>query len=189
MTKKQIFYTRAGDEGTTTIYGQKERLPKYALRPEAYGIIDEAQAVLGILRASDSQPRTKEMLVRVERDLYLMMGQLAVADNVKLPSKAIDQTDVDWLEQATEEIGETTGGFTDFVLPGDTLSGAQTHLARTIVRRAERAVARLYHEEGLNNIYILRYLNRLSSLLFVLALYEDHHGGVETPTYAKHVRD
>ena len=189
MATNHTFFTRAGDEGTTTIYGQKDRIPKYALRPEAYGIIDEAQAMLGILRANDSHPRTKEMLVRVERDLYLMMGQLAVADNVKLPAKSIDQTDVDWLEKATAEIGETTGGFTDFVLPGDTLTGAQTHLARTIVRRAERAVAKLYHEGDLNNIYILRYLNRLSSLLFVLALYEDHHGGVESPTYAKNVRD
>lgn len=189
MTKNQIFYTRAGDDGTTTIYGQTERIPKYHLRPEAYGIIDEAQAILGVVRAGNAQPRTKEMLIRIERDLYLIMGQMAVADHVKLPSRAIDQTDIDWLEQATEEIGETTGAFTDFVLPGDTMGGAQAHLARTVVRRAERAVAKLQDEDGLSNIYILRYLNRLSSLLFVLALYEDHHGGVESPTYAKHVQD
>jgi cob(I)alamin adenosyltransferase len=189
MTKNQVFFTRAGDEGTTTIYGQTERVPKYALRPEAYGTIDEAQAVLGLLRAGDCQPRTKELLIRAARDLYLMMGQLAVADHVKLPARPIDQSDVDWLEAATEEVGQTTGAFTDFVLPGDTVAGAQAHLARAVIRRAERAVARLHHEGELSNPAILRYLNRLSSLLFVLALYEDHHGGAGAPTYAKMVKD
>ena len=189
MSKKPIFYTRAGDEGTTTIYGQTKRIPKYHLRPEAYGTIDEAQAVLGVLRAGHCQPRAKELLVRVERDLYLIMSQLAVADDVKLLARPIDQTDVDWLEKVTEEIGEITGAFTDFVLPGDTFGGAQSHLARAIVRRAERAVTRLHHEEGLANPTILRYLNRLSSLLFVLALYEDYYGGVSSPTYAKNVKD
>ncbi len=189
MSKKQIFYTRAGDDGTTTIYGQTERIPKYHLRPEAYGAIDEAQAILGLLRAGNCQPRTKERLIRIERDLYLIMGQLAVADHVKLPARPIDQTDIDWLEGATEAVGETTGAFTDFILPGDTFGGAQAHLARTVVRRAERAVAKLYHTEDLSNEFILRYLNRLSSLLFVLALYEDQAGGVTSPTYAKQVKD
>ncbi len=185
---KPTFYTRTGDDGTTAIYGQKERLPKNHPRPDAYGTIDEAQAVLGIFRAVGSQPRTKEILVRVEHDLYLMMGELAVADNVDLPVHKIDQTDVDWLEHTADEIGETTGGFTDFVLPGDTFSGAYAHLGRTVVRRAERKVAALHHSGELKNPFILRYLNRLSSLLFVLALYEDKMHGVENPTYAKDVQ-
>lgn len=189
MAKNQIFYTRSGDDGSTSIYGQTERLPKYDLRPEAYGSIDEAQAVLGVLRAGNSQPRSKALLIRVERDLYLIMGQLAVADHVKLPARPVDQRDIDWLENVTEEIGQTGGAFSDFVLPGDTFSGAQAHLARTVIRRAERAVARLHHEGQLSNIFILRYLNRLSSLLFVLALYEDRQAGVTNPTYAKQVKD
>lgn len=186
---KQIFFTRAGDDGTTSIYGQKERLPKYHSRPEAYGSIDEAQALLGVLRASTELETVKQVLKRVERDLYLMMGQLAVADHVKLPARPIDETDVVWLEQQTEKIGAETGAFTDFVLPGDTLTGAQAHLARTVVRRAERRVTQFYAESESLNVYNLRYLNRLSSLLYVIALYEDHHGGVENPTYAKHVQD
>ncbi len=185
---KPIFYTRTGDDGTTAIYGQKERLPKNHPRPEAYGTIDEAQAVLGILRAADSQPRTKKVLVRVERDLYLIMSELAVADTVKLPTHKIDQSDIEWLEQTADEIGSITGNFTDFVLPGDTFSGAYAHLARTVVRRAERKVARLHHEGTLKNVFILHYLNRLSSLLFVLALYEDKQHGVENPTYTKTVK-
>ncbi len=184
---KPTFYTRTGDDGTTAIYGQKERLPKNHPRPEAYGTIDEAQAVLGVFRAGNCQPRTRELLIRVQRDLYLMMGELAVADSVTLPTHKIDQNDVDWLENATAEIGESTGGFTDFVLPGDTLSGAHAHLARTVVRRAERKIARLYHDSTLKNPFILRYLNRLSSLMFVLALYEDMQHGVKHPTYAKSV--
>jgi len=189
MATKQIFYTRQGDDGMTAIYGQKERIPKYHLRPEAYGTIDEAQAVLGVLRAGNCQDRVKELLIRIERDLYLMMGQLAVADHIKLPARPVDENDVNWLETVTQELGEVTGSFTDFVLPGDTLSGAQAHLARTVIRRAERKVARLHHQGDLNNIVILKYLNRLSSLLFVIALYEDFHGGVLSPTYAKTVNN
>ncbi len=188
-SKKPIFYTRSGDDGMTAIYGQKERLPKNHPRPDAYGTIDEAQAVLGVFRAADCQPRTRELLIRIQRDLYLMMSELAVADSVTLPTHKIDQSDVDWLENAAAEIGEATGGFADFVLPGDTASGAAAHVARTVVRRAERKVAQLYHTGTLKNPSILRYLNRLSSLLFVLALYEDAQHGVEHPTYAKKVED
>jgi len=189
MSKKPVFYTRTGDDGSTAIYGQKERISKYHPRPEAYGTIDEAQAILAVLRAGDCQPRTRELIIRVERDLYLMMGQLAVADNVKLPARAIDQSDIEWLEEAAEKIGEEAGAFGGFVLPGDTLSGAHAHLARAVIRRAERSVARLHHQGDLKNTFILKYLNRLSSLLFALALYEDKMGGVETPTYAKDVKD
>lgn len=185
---KPTFYTRTGDDGTTAIYGQKERLPKNHPRPDAYGTIDEAQSTLGIFRAVTNQTRTKEILVRVEHDLYLMMSELAVADTVNLNIHKIDQSDIDWLESAAEEIGETTGAFKDFVLPGDTASGAYAHLARTVVRRAERKVVALHHRGELKNPFILRYLNRLSSVLFVLALYEDKMQGVENPTYAKNVQ-
>jgi len=189
MPKKPIFYTRSGDDGATAIYGQTERIPKYHPRPAAYGAIDEAQAVLGLIRAGNSQTRTQKIIVRMERDLYLMMGELAVADDVTLPARPIDQTDVDWLENTAAALGETTGGFTDFVLPGDTLPGAYLHLARTVVRRAERSVAFLHTEGLLKNKFILQYLNRLSSVLYVLSLYEDRRAGIETPTYAKNVKD
>lgn len=185
MADKQIFYTGKGDDGTTTIYGQAERIPKYHPRPEAYGAIDEAQAVLGLLRAGITQPRLREILIRVERDLYMMMGQLAVAAHVKLPTRPIDQGDVDWLESVTAEIGQSVAMPKEFILPGDTMSGAYANLARTVVRRAERRVAELYHLEGLSNTAILAYLNRLSSLLFVLTLFEDQQGGVKIPTLSK----
>ena len=187
MTNKPIFYTSKGDDGTTTIYGQTKRIPKYHPRPEAYGTIDEAQAVVGLLRAGATQPHIKETLARVERDLYLMMGQLAVADHIKLPARPVDQSDVDWLENATAEIGDMITMPNEFILPGDTLNGAYANLARTVVRRAERSVTKLHHEESLSNEAILPYLNRLSSLLFVLTLFEDQQGGVEKPTFSKSV--
>jgi cob(I)alamin adenosyltransferase len=185
MTKKQIFYTGKGDNGTTTIYGQKERIPKFHPRPAAYGAIDEAQAQLGVLRAMASQPQIKDILLRVEGDLYLMMGQLAVADHIELPVRMIDQSDVTWLEQVTAEIGNSITMPSQFILPGDTLTGALANVARTVVRRAERKVAELYQKENVTNMAILSYLNRLSSLLFVLTLFEDKRAGVTLPTHSK----
>lgn len=185
MTNQPIFYTGKGDDGTTTIYGQPERIPKYHPRPEAYGTIDEAQALLGLLRAGTRQPRVKEVLTQVERDLYLMMGQLAVAEHVKLPARPIDQSDVEWVENVTTELGQAVTMPTEFILPGDTMTGAYANLARTVIRRAERYVAKLYDEERLSNKAILPYLNRLSSLLFVLTLFEDQLGGIEQPTISK----
>ncbi|MCB0165283.1 MAG: cob(I)yrinic acid a,c-diamide adenosyltransferase [Anaerolineae bacterium] len=180
-----MFYTGKGDDGTTTIYGQPERIPKYHPRPEAYGTIDEAQAFIGLLRAGAKHPQVKDILTRVERDLYLMMGQLAVAEHVKLPAKPLDHSDVDWVETVTADIGQMTTMPKEFILPGDTVNGAYANLARTVVRRAERQVAKLYDEEQLSNKAILPYLNRLSSLLFVLTLFEDQQGGIERPTISK----
>ncbi|HMQ54953.1 MAG TPA: cob(I)yrinic acid a,c-diamide adenosyltransferase [Anaerolineae bacterium] len=185
MTHKQIFYTGKGDDGTTTIYGQTERIPKDHPRPEAYGTLDEAQAVVGLLRAGTAQPQVKEVLARIERDLYLIMGQLAVADHVPLPASPIGQSDVDWLERTTAEIGQMSTMPKAFILPGDTLSGAYANLARTVIRRAERNVTKLKQAEGLKNEAILPYLNRLSSLLFVLTLFEDQQAGVAQPTISK----
>jgi cob(I)alamin adenosyltransferase len=177
-------YTRSGDQGYTGLLG-KERVPKYDLRPEAYGQVDEAQAVLGMCRAGPLSQRGRELLIPIERDLYHMMAELATASGVKLPLPSISAERVEWLERVTDELGQVTGPFSDFVLPGDSQAGALIHLARTVVRRAERAVARLMHEGDLENPEVLRYLNRLSSFLFVLARYEDKEAGVDRPTFAR----
>jgi cob(I)alamin adenosyltransferase len=177
-------YTRSGDQGYTGLLG-KERVPKYDLRPEAYGQVDEAQAALGMCRAGPLSQRGRELLIPIERDLYHMMAELATVSGVKLPLPSISAERVEWLERVTDELGQVTGPFTDFVLPGDSQAGALVHLARTAVRRAERAVARLMHEGDLENPEVLRYLNRLSSFLFVLARYEDKEAGVDRPTLAR----
>jgi cob(I)alamin adenosyltransferase len=177
-------YTRSGDQGYTSLLG-KERVAKYDLRPEAYGQVDEAQAVLGMCRAGPLSQRGRELLIPIERDLYHMMAELATAFGVKLPLPLISAERVEWLEWVTDELGQATGPFSDFVLPGDSQSSALVHLARTVVRRAERAVARLMHEGEMENPEVLRYLNRLSSFLFVLARYEDKEAGVARPTLAR----
>ena len=177
-------YTRTGDQGYTGLVG-KERVPKYDLRPEAYGQVDEAQAVLGMCRAGPLSQRGRDLLIPIERDLYHMMAELATAPGVELPLPSITAERVEWLERVTDQLGQITGPFTGFILPGDSQAGALVHLARTVVRRAERAVARLLHAGNLENAEVLRYLNRLSSFLFALARYEDIEAGVDRPTFAK----
>jgi cob(I)alamin adenosyltransferase len=177
-------YTRTGDQGYTGLLG-KDRIPKYDLRPEAYGQVDEVQAVLGVCRAGPLSQRGRELLAPIERDMYYIMAELATAPGIELPLPAISKSRIEWLERVTDELAAVTGPFTDFVLPGDSQAGALAHLARTVVRRAERAVARLMHEGDLENREVLRYLNRLSSFLFALARYEDMQAGVDRPTFAK----
>jgi cob(I)alamin adenosyltransferase len=177
-------YTRTGDQGYTGLLG-KERVAKYDLRPQAYGQVDEAQAVLGLCRAGPLSSHGRDLLVSIERDLYYMMAELATIPGVQLSSPALSEGRVAWLEQITDELAQITGPFSGFVLPGDSQAGALVHLARTVVRRAERVVARLFHSGELENEAVLHYLNRLSSLLFALARYEDVQAGADRPTSAK----
>jgi cob(I)alamin adenosyltransferase len=177
-------YTRTGDQGYTGLLG-KARVPKHDLRPEAYGQVDEAQAALGVCRAGPLSERGRRLLVPIERDLYHIMAELATAPGTQLPLPSIAEERIEWLEHVCDELGLLIGPFTDFVLPGDSHAGALVHVARTVVRRAERAVARLLHEGDFDNSQVLRYLNRLSSLLFALARYEDMQAGVDITTLAK----
>ena len=177
-------YTRSGDEGYTSLLGKK-RVPKYDLRPDAYGQVDEAQAALGMCRAGPLSQRGRAWLATIEHDLYIIMAELATAPGVEAPLPPVSAERVAWLEAITDELGQVVGPFAGFVVPGDSQAGALVHLARTVVRRAERAVARLVHAEGLENGEALRYLNRLSSFLFALARYEDMQAGVDRPTLAK----
>lgn len=185
MPKKTILYTGHGDEGYTSLLG-KERVPKYDLRPEAYGTVDEASSFMGLVRShpAASEP-TKRLILEAQRDLWLLMGELATAPGVELP-KRLEAERITWLEVETDRLGREFPPLTQFVVPGDTQVGAYLDTARTIIRRAERIVARLMHEEDLENVEIIRYLNRLSSLLFALARYEEHLIGQKT-TLAKEV--
>jgi cob(I)alamin adenosyltransferase len=177
-------YTRSGDEGYTDLLGKK-RVPKYGLRPDAYGQVDEAQAALGMCRAGPLSQRGRDWLATIEHDLYTIMAELATAPGAKVPLPPVSAERVAWLEAITDELGQVVGPFAGFVVPGDSQAGALVHMARTVVRRAERAVARLAHAEGLENEEALRYVNRLSSFLFALARYEDMQAGVDRPTMAK----
>jgi cob(I)alamin adenosyltransferase len=186
MTKQTTLYTGAGDAGYTRLLGQAE-VPKYDLRPEAYGAVDEASAFLGLARADPAaSERTRQLVLAAQRDLWLLMGELAAAPGVELP-RTLTAERITWLEAETDKLGQETPPLTQFVIPGDTQVSARLEVARTVIRRAERRVARLTHTGDLANQEILRYLNRLSSLLFVLARYEEHLAGRQT-TLAKKVK-
>jgi cob(I)alamin adenosyltransferase len=179
MPKQTILYTGLGDEGYTSLLG-KEKVPKYDLRPEAYGTVDEASAFMGLVRAdADSSERSKRLLLTCQRDLWTLMGELAAAPGVSLPHR-ITAERVTWLEAEIDQLGAETPPLTQFVIPGDNKVSALLEMARTVVRRAERRVTRLFHEEALTNRELLRYLNRLSSLLFALARYEELLAGQQT---------
>jgi cob(I)alamin adenosyltransferase len=177
------WYTGVGDDGYTGVLG-RERMPKYAERPEAYGTVDEASAALGLARAQARDPRTQELLLAAQRDLYHLMADLATLPETATRPAWLVATRLDWIEVCTEGLGATIQMPKAFLVPGDSVAGATLEVARTVVRRAERLVARLTHEGEVRDDVPLKYLNRLSSLLFVLARIEDKAAGVERFTVA-----
>lgn len=178
------YYTRDGDDGYTSLLGA-ERVPKYAPRPEAYGTLDELSSALGLARATVRDDRSQKVLLDIQRHLYQMMTELAATPEGAPHFGQTTAGDVAKLERLTETLGAEIELPREFIIPGDTLAGATLDLARTIARRSERLVARLVHQGELENPELLRYLNRLSSLLFVLARYEDAVAGVTQVTLAK----
>ncbi len=178
------FYTRTGDEGTTGILGGG-RLPKNHPRVEAVGNIDEVTATLGVARANCKTKTAAEIILTVQRDLYSLMSEVAALPEHADKFRSIDEAKVTWLEEQIASIQENIEPPKEFIIPGDTPNGAALDMARTIVRRAERRVAALFHDGEIENPQLLRYLNRLSSLCFALELLETQAGGREKPTLVK----
>lgn len=175
--RKTRLYTGKGDEGYTYLLGP-ERIPKYHLRPEVYGTVDEATSFMGAVRADPAASgRTRDLILAIQRDLWIVMAELAAPAEVQLPVRMTAERTA-WLEAETDKLGTEIPPLKDFVIPGDTTVSAWLDVARAVVRRAERGAAQLWHEEHLENSEVLRYLNRLSSLLFALARYEEfvHRG-------------
>ncbi len=177
------FYTKTGDDGYTGLLGAG-RVPKYHPRPTACGTLDEATAALGVARAFARAPRTAEIVTRVQRDLYGLMAEVAATPDNAERFRSIGPSRVAWLEEQTDALAAAVPMPTEFILPGDSQAGAFFSLARAIVRRAEREVARLLHHGDLENTALLHYLNRLSSLCFALELLENRAAGQDT-TLAK----
>lgn len=178
------YYTRTGDDGYTGLLGEG-RVPKYDLRPEALGTIDEATAAIGMARALSQTAGTGDLLLRVQRDLYALMAEAAATPENVDKFHVVDSEHVRWLEEQTDLISQKIELPKEFIVPGDSVQGAALDVARTVVRRAERRVADLLHRGDISNVELLRYLNRLSSLLFVLELFENTAAGKVKPTLAK----
>ena len=176
-------YTRSGDDGSTGLLDES-RLPKHHPRIEALGSLDEASAALGLARALCKAPQTGPILLEVQRDLYSLMTEVAAAPENAQHFRTLELPRVQWLESQADTIAALVPLPAEFILPGDSLSGATLSLARTIVRRAERRVAELLDTGEINNPLLLQYLNRLSSLCFALELLENQQTGNPT-TLAK----
>jgi cob(I)alamin adenosyltransferase len=184
MPRRAKVTTRTGDQGYTGLIG-KERVPKWDPRPETFGTLDEATSALGIARAVTEDERVKELILRLQRELYLLMAELALSPEAYAESQfKVTEEHVAGLEALSEELKAEVEIGNVFVVPGETLPSAALDLARAVVRRGERHAARLLHEGTIANAEVLRYLNRLSDLLFVLARYEETRAGA-TATVAR----
>jgi len=170
-------YTRTGDDGTTGVLGPK-RLPKHAPRIEAFGQVDELNATLGVARALDAQGWLESELASIQWLLFHMGAELATTDAKQLDKLTrIADDDVTTLEQLIDRLDEALPPLAAFVLPQGTPLAAQLHVARTVCRRAERAVVALADKEKIEP-RLVRYLNRLADLLFVMARWCNHRAGV-----------
>ena len=178
------FYTRTGDDGYTGLLG-KERVPKYDPRTEAIGTLDESSAALGIARAASKSPATHVLLIAAQQDIYKIMAEVAATPENAARFRGITAERVQWLETQIDNLSAKVPIPNEFILPGDSQAGAALALSRTIVRRAERRVAYLFHQQLVENPNLLIYLNRLSSLCFILELHENSIAGKDTPTLAK----
>ncbi len=176
---RMTFYTGTGDKGKTGLLGD-ERVHKHHPRIEALGALDEASAALGLARASCQASQTAPILRAAQRDLYKLMAEVAATPENAGKFKGIDARRVAWLEGQTDEISGMISLPKEFILPGDTPSGAALSLARAVVRRAERRVTELFESGELENNELLRYINRLSSLCFVLEILENQTAGQST---------
>lgn len=163
--------TGTGDTGYTGLLG-KERVPKYDPRPETLGTVDEATSALGLARAVIKDQKVKAIIFQIQQDLYLLMGELATTpENYEAMGLRITGEHVQWLERTEAQLQQEVEIPNKFIIPGDTLDGAALDLARTIIRRAERMAVKLLHEQVIQNAEVVRYLNRLSDLVFILARY------------------
>jgi cob(I)alamin adenosyltransferase len=162
-------YTKTGDQGETGLYGGG-RVRKDAPRIEAYGTVDELNAVLGLVRAESPPPDIDLLLAAVQNDLFDLGAELATLDPAAKNVAAVGPPQITALEQAIDRFDQQLAPLRQFILPGGAKAAAALHVARTVCRRAERRVIRMSSCEGEPiSQQVVIYLNRLSDLLFVLA--------------------
>ena len=175
MVRLTRIYTRGGDKGETSL-GDGSRVPKQALRVGAYGTVDEANAAIGLARLH-AEGEVDAALARIQNDLFDLGADLCTPEGGARAAQAlrVQPAQVTRLEHEIDAWNAELKPLDSFVLPGGTALAAHLHLARTVVRRAERLVAELAQMEAVN-YQALKYLNRLSDHLFVLSLHVNERG-------------
>ncbi len=163
-------YTKTGDDGSTGL-GDGSRVSKDSARVTAYGTVDEANSAIGVLLACDMPDDIRALLTTVQHQMFDLGGELCIPGHA-----AIDDADIERLEQQLDHYNDPLPALKDFILPAGGEASARCHLARTIVRRAERESVTLSHHDAVRP-QAIRYLNRLSDLLFVLARVLARHSG------------
>ena len=164
-------YTRTGDDGSTGL-GTGERVPKEQARVEAYGTVDELNSVIGVVLANAGLPESVvACLTTVQHELFDLGGELCIPGSEAITADAVSR-----LETTLDEINAGLPALKEFILPGGAPAAAACHLARAVCRRAERRAWSLAREETVSE-HSLKYLNRLSDLLFVIARHLNQHAG------------
>jgi cob(I)alamin adenosyltransferase len=169
-------FNKRGDKGETSLcFGG--RVAKSSPRPEAYGTIDEAIAALGLARALSEKPKVREIVCSLQQDLSIICAELATDtdhyDKLKSKNWAVTTEMVDRLEKLIDDCEQEMEMPKTFVVPGASPGSAALHLARTLIRRAERRAVGLHRDNMIENENVLAYLNRASDLVFTLARYEE----------------
>ena len=174
-------FNKKGDKGTTSLlFGH--RVPKYSPRPEAYGVIDEASSALGLARGLIADPDLKQTILEIQEDLFLVGGELAsLPDEAPKLKSRISKIHTDRLEKLVEQFEKLTDMPKEFVPPGGTPASGALDLARAIIRRGERRIAKLADDGEIRNIDLQSYCNRLADLLFTLARYTESSEETDDP--------
>jgi len=186
MPRLTKIYTGKGDDGTTALSGG-QRVAKNSLRVEAYGTVDELNAAIGLALANGLSERLQEALSAIQNELFHLGSDLSFLeeDKEKVAIPQIEARHVVRLESLIDELTAKVGPLENFILPGGSVGAAGLHLARTVCRRAERAVISLAEEEAVGE-HVVPYLNRLSDALFVMARYENHKREVPESLWDSH---
>lgn len=164
MTK---IYTKTGDKGTSSLLGGT-RVPKYHIRLECYGTIDELNSHIGLIQDSIENESITSILARVQHTLFKIGSHLANENPAERATPIFSEKDIKILEQAIDDFTEELPVLQNFILPGGHPIASYCHIARTVCRRAERAAVKLSEEVSFNQ-EVITYINRLSDFLFVLA--------------------
>lgn len=183
---KSLLYTRTGDRGTTSLVGG-ERIKKNSTRLEAYGTLDELSSSLGVIAAdSECAKEVKEQILEIQNELFNLGAYLATAvpDGEKPACTSLDAAKIEALESWIDSLDGQTPKIRAFVLPGGSKLAAECHMARTICRRAERAVLALAETEYVDPA-VTRYVNRLSDYLFIAARFQNFMQGVDEIVWKK----